>query len=221
MRTFSKSLRPPAGAVKDTQYLDRIAYDAIGDDERRPRNHELTCSRNSAGSPQFNIGAQRREILHCLGRPDRGHERVGIGRSLRLPHDVTHSLTCSCEIPSPRSTEAIARLIPATCHSLTSRYSLIASAARKDRLRPVLLASLSSRFFAAASTRTVKVVVAIARSVLACVQDSTKQAYRQLVPCRARRPMLAHRRRESACACPAGSKATAASVVSNRKVKVS
>jgi hypothetical protein len=191
MRTFSKSLRPPAGAVKDTQYLDRIAYDAIGDDERRPRNHELTCSRNSAGSPRFrmiakqifnalnnverdssrgsgiilfDIGAQRGDILHCLGRPDRGHERVGIGRSLRPPHDATHSLTCSCEIPSPRSTDAIARLIPATCHSLTSRYSLIASAARKDRLRPVLLASLSSRFFAAASTRTVKVVVAMARS---------------------------------------------------------
>src|ERR1700730_6505267 len=48
--------------------------------------------------------------------------------------------------------------MPATCHSLTSRYSLIASAARNERLRPVFLAHLSSRFLALASTRTVKVV---------------------------------------------------------------
>ena len=43
--------------------------------------------------------------------------------------------------------------MPATCHSLISRYSLITSAARKERLRPVLLASLSNRFLAAEATR--------------------------------------------------------------------
>jgi hypothetical protein len=48
---------------------------------------------------------------------------------------------------------------------------LIASAARKDRLRPVSFANLSSRFLAAASTRTVKVVERMtSNSVLACVQ---------------------------------------------------
>ena len=35
----------------------------------------------------------------------------------------------------------MACLTPATCHSLTSRYSLSASAARNARLRPVLQAS--------------------------------------------------------------------------------
>src|SRR5262245_45979008 len=48
--------------------------------------------------------------------------------------------------------------MPATCHSFASRYALIASAARKDRLRPVLLANFSNRFLTAASIRTVKVV---------------------------------------------------------------
>src|SRR5271156_351793 len=105
----------------------------------------------------FDIDTKRGEVIDCLWRPDGDHQRLGIGRSPRLPQDVTQSLTCSCETPSPRSREAIACLMPATCHSLTSRYSLIASAARKDRLRPVLLASLSRRFLAAASTRTVKV----------------------------------------------------------------
>src|SRR3981189_235692 len=62
--------------------------------------------------------------------------------------------------------------MPVTCHSLTSRYSPIASAARYDRLRPVFLASLSKRFLTAVSTRTVKVVEAMADSkifVLDCV----------------------------------------------------
>src|SRR5438128_7385124 len=59
--------------------------------------------------------------------------------------------------------------MPATCHSLTSRYSWIASAARKERLRPVLLASRSSRFLAAASTRTVKVAERMNSILSACL----------------------------------------------------
>src|SRR5436309_2762505 len=57
----------------------------------------------------------------------------------------------------------MACLTPATCHSLTSRYSLSASAARNDRLRPVLLASFSSRLLTSVSTRTVNVVEDIAK----------------------------------------------------------
>src|ERR1019366_4779600 len=48
--------------------------------------------------------------------------------------------------------------MPATCHSFKSRYSLIASAARKDRLRPVLLANFSNRFLMIGSIRTLTVV---------------------------------------------------------------
>ena len=72
--------------------------------------------------------------------------------------EATQSLTESCGIPSPRSSEAIARLMPATCHSLISRYSVIASAARNERVRPVLLANRSSRFFTPVPMRTVNVV---------------------------------------------------------------
>jgi hypothetical protein len=44
----------------------------------------------------------------------------------------------------------MACLIRATCHSFTSRYSWIATAARNARLRPVLLASFCSLVFAKA-----------------------------------------------------------------------
>src|ERR1700730_1295384 len=64
--------------------------------------------------------------------------------------------------------------MPATCHSLTSRYSLIASAAKNERLRPVLLANLSSRLLSAEPTRTVKVVdLMIYSVVIVCIQLST------------------------------------------------
>src|SRR5215831_6435612 len=104
------------------------------------------------------VSPQRREVGNRLWRPDWVHELLGAGFSSALPQEATQSLTWSCGIPSPRSSEAMARLIPVTCHSLISRYSLIASAARKERLRPVLLANRSSRFFTPVSTRTVKVV---------------------------------------------------------------
>jgi hypothetical protein len=82
----------------------------------------------------------------------------GAGFSLALPQEATQSLTELCGIPWPRSSEAIARLMPAICDSLTSRYVLMASATRIERLRPVLLANRSSRFFTPVSTRTVSVV---------------------------------------------------------------
>lgn len=74
----------------------------------------------------------------------------------------------------------MACLTPATCHSLTSRYSLSASAARNDRLRPVLLASFSSRLLTSVSTRTVNVVEDIANYlVMACVQITTRHGLPQ------------------------------------------
>src|ERR671936_2257407 len=116
----------------------------------------------------LDVGPQRREVSNRLRRPDRRHDFLGAGFSFALPQEATQSLTWSCGIPSPRSSEAMARLIPVTCHSLASRYSLIASAARKERLRPVLLANRSSRFFTPVSTRTVKVVDFIRNP---CVRD--------------------------------------------------
>ncbi len=95
----------------------------------------------------LDMGPQRDEVGNRLRRPDWCHERLGTGFSFALPHEATQSLTRCCGTPSPRSSEAMARLMPLTCHSLTSRYSWIASAARKERLRPVLFANRSSRFF--------------------------------------------------------------------------
>src|SRR5258708_10084375 len=70
----------------------------------------------------------------------------------------------------------------ADCHSLTSRYSLSASAARNDRLRPVLLASFSSRLLTSVSTRIVNVVEGIANYlVTACVQITTRYGSLQIL----------------------------------------
>src|SRR5665811_1709346 len=102
----------------------------------------------------------RSQVFDCLRRPEDIHiaERLGAGRSFLLPQELTHSLTRSCATPSPRSSEPTAFAIPATCHSFKSRYSFIASVARNDRLRPVLLANFSSRFLLAGSMRTLTVV---------------------------------------------------------------
>src|SRR2546423_8147396 len=98
----------------------------------------------------------------------------GAERSRLPPQELTQLLTCSCETPPPRSSEPIAFLTPATCHSFTSRYSRSASAARNERLRPVLLASFSRRFFTSVSTRSVNVVEAIGSShVVVCTHPNT------------------------------------------------
>src|SRR6266566_2035248 len=123
------------------------------------------------------IGPQRREVGNRFRRPNWSHELLGAGFSFAVPQEATQSLTESCGIPSPRSSEAIACLMPATCHSLISRYSLIASAARKERVRPVLFANRSSRFFTPVSTRTVNVVDFIRSNhrVIDCVQYNTNR----------------------------------------------
>ena len=45
-------------------------------------------------------------------------------------------------------------MMPEICHSFVSRYAAIASAARNERERPVLLASFSSRLLVERFTRT-------------------------------------------------------------------
>src|SRR5579872_6421145 len=92
-------------------------------------------------------------------------------------------------MPSPRSSESIACLMPATCHSLTSRYPLSASAARNERERPVLFASFSRRFLMPDSTRTLKVVDdMVFLPVFYCLQYNTPhRIYHLLVRSRGRR----------------------------------
>src|SRR6266536_3308878 len=153
----SKGLGPSTCAVENAQDLDRVANQAVWHDERRPRDHEFACSGNSTGSPHFgtigqqgfnvvedvesntlrgcrivllDMGSQRDEVGNRLRRPNWHHERLGIGFSFALPQEVTQSLTRRCGTPSPRSSDAMARLMPPTCHSLNSRYSWIAAAAR-------------------------------------------------------------------------------------------
>src|SRR5262245_23540662 len=98
----------------------------------RPHRLGLVCQAHR-------LAASARSDVHFL-------ERFGGGRSFLPPQEATHSLTSACGTPSPRSSEAMAFRMPATCHSFTLTYSASASAARNDRLRPVLLASFSNRF---------------------------------------------------------------------------
>ena len=54
--------------------------------------------------------SKRTQVIDCFGRPEDLHvaERLGAGRSLLLPQELTHSLTRSCETPSPRPSDTIA-----------------------------------------------------------------------------------------------------------------
>ena len=49
---------------------------------------------------------------------------------MEVAEEALHAFTSSCSIPSPRSSEASAALIPAICHSCTALNPLIAPAAR-------------------------------------------------------------------------------------------
>ena len=130
MQNSSKGLGPSTCAVENAQDLDRVANQPVWHDERRPRDHEFACSRNSTGSAHlgsigqqaFNIaedverntlrgcrivlldiGPQRDQVGNGLRRPDWYHERLGTGFSFALPHEATQSLTRCCGTPSPRS----------------------------------------------------------------------------------------------------------------------
>ena len=105
----------------------------------------------------LNVGSKRIQVFDCLGRPQDIHvaERLGARRSFLPFQELTHSLTWSCEAPLTAIERR--RGFP-NAHSFKSRYSLIASAARKNRLRPVLLASFSSRFLTTGSMRMLTVV---------------------------------------------------------------
>src|SRR6202521_5347341 len=102
---------------------------------------------------------------------------TGSGCSFGVPHEAIHSFTCSWGMPLPASSDVIACLIRATCHSFVSRYAVIASAARNERERTVLLASFWSLLLVERSTRTEKV------SVFICVQYITLRDSRSMGLC--------------------------------------
>src|SRR5260221_7519916 len=136
--------------MEHAQDLDRVGLHAVLHDERSLRDDEFAGARYAARPPHFpmfrqelfdgmddvqsdtprggrvvfgDVGAKRNKVSDRLGRPDWGHarERLGTGRSFLVPHEAIQSLTSWCAILSPRSSDAIACLTPATCHSLTVR----------------------------------------------------------------------------------------------------
>jgi hypothetical protein len=165
----------------------RAAY-AVGDDVGRLGNDEFADAGDAARRAEFgvlrkqvleavedvqrdalcggrimfgNVRAQGEKVVNGFRRPDERHTRLGAGRSLRVSQEPTQSLTRACEMPLPRSSEERAFCMPATCHSLVSRWATIASTARNERERPVLLASFSRRCLVERPTRTENVVVVI------------------------------------------------------------
>jgi hypothetical protein len=80
----------------DAQELDRVADQTVRYDERRPRDHEFACSRNSTRPPHFGaIGKQRFHIMDDMQRDtlrryrivllDIGTQRDQVGNGLRRP----------------------------------------------------------------------------------------------------------------------------------------
>ena len=67
------------------------------------------------------MGAQGDEVMDGFRRPQERHTLLGAGRSLRVSQEATQSLTRSCAMPLPRSSDESTVVMPATCHSLVSR----------------------------------------------------------------------------------------------------
>jgi len=163
-----KAIGPAAGTVVNAGDFDAGAADAIRNNVGGLRNHELTRAGNAARRAELgmlreeafdtvenvqsdplcsggivlgDMGAQCNEVSDRFGGPDERHTLFGTGRSLRVSQEATQSVTRECAMPSPRSSDASAFVIPAICHSLMSRKATMASAARYERERPVSLAS--------------------------------------------------------------------------------
>jgi len=93
------------------------------------------------------VRAQRNKIVDGFGTPFELHAALGFRCSLRVSHE-------SKAVSDAIERHAFAVLKggdgadhAGACHSSMSRYCSLASAARKARLRPVLLASFCNRAF--------------------------------------------------------------------------
>jgi hypothetical protein len=98
----------PSFGFSDKQILDAVEY-VQGD--------ALCGGRIMFGD----VRAQGEKIVNGFRRPLERHTPRGDRRSFRVSQEATHSLTRACAMPLPRSSEASALVMPATCHSLVSR----------------------------------------------------------------------------------------------------
>jgi hypothetical protein len=69
------------------------------------------------------VRAQGEKIVNGFGGTMGASYPFGDGRSLRPSHEATRALTRSCRTPLPRSSDTMAPLMLATCHSFTSKYA--------------------------------------------------------------------------------------------------
>ena len=143
-----EAVGPAAGGVVHARDFDFCPAHAVGDDVGRFGYHEFARTGDAAGCAEFrvfrqqvldavedvqgdarcggrimvgDVRAQGDEVVDGFRRPLERHTLLGAGRSLRVSQEATHSLTRSCAMPLPRSSEARALVMPATCHSLVSR----------------------------------------------------------------------------------------------------
>jgi hypothetical protein len=119
-----QAVGPAAGSVVDARNLDfRVAH-AVGNNVGRFGYHQFACAGDAlcGGRIMFiDVSAQGEKIVNGFRRPVERHTPRGDRRSFRVSQEATHSLTRACAMPLPRSSEASARAMPETCHSLVSR----------------------------------------------------------------------------------------------------
>ena len=143
-----QAVGPAAGGVVDAGNLDfRVAH-AVGNNVGRFGYHQFARAGDAAGGAEFRIfrqqvfdaiedvqgdalcggrimfidvSAQGEKIVNGFRRPQERHTPRGDRRSFGVSQEATHSLTRACAMPLPRSSEASARVMPETCHSLVSR----------------------------------------------------------------------------------------------------
>jgi hypothetical protein len=160
--------------------LNGVVLDTVGHDIWRVGNDEFARVRHPAGPTDRR---KRRQALHrrsysldhahCRCRIIRGDPLADVLKSPEIARGVFEaasrhrrcnsrlyrSSACSWDSTSPASSSAIPAAISPICHSLSSTYAAIASAARYDFDRLVLRAKASSFAFSAASILAVTTVV--------------------------------------------------------------
>lgn len=182
-KVSGESVRPSLGAVQHGNDLNNVTLDPIGDNVRRTGNDELPRVRYTTRATD---GGRRHQALYRRSNAlDHARRRGGVVRGdpltdvlkpAKIPRRVFEaarrhrgcnsrlyrSSTSSWDRPSPASSSAIPASISPICHSFSSTYAAMASAARYDFERLVLRANASSFALSAASILAVTTVVSAA-----------------------------------------------------------
>src|SRR3984893_8077947 len=182
-RHSRQAVRPSLGAVRYSDNLNDVTFDPIGDKIRRVRDDEFAGAGHATRSAEGRRCRQTRQrrpnsLDHavCSGRVVRGNALANVSEPAKIAggglqttrrdrgwhNRLYRSCACFSDRASPESSSLIPAVISAICHSLSSTYAAIASAARNDFERLVLRASASSFAFSAASIRVVMTVVSAA-----------------------------------------------------------